>query len=53
MGMRTGTGAHTNGVQIGNEHRGAGDDCRAIKEALAFDKNRNRVKGTRVGTLRA
>jgi len=38
MGCEQGTGAHTNGVQIGNEHRGAGDDCRAIKEALAFNK---------------
>jgi len=25
-------------VQIGNEHRGVGDDCGSIKEALAFNK---------------
>jgi len=31
-GCEQGTGAHTNGVQIGNEHRDAGDDCGAIKE---------------------
>ena len=37
-GMRTGHRVHTNGVQIGNEHRGAGDDCGAIKEALACNK---------------
>src|SRR5882724_1869340 len=38
QGCEQGTGVHTNGVQIGNEHRGAGDDCGAIKEALAFNK---------------
>jgi len=38
MGMRTGHRAHTNGVRVRNEHRDVGDDCGAIKEALACNK---------------
>src|SRR5882724_11435481 len=36
-GMRTGHRGAYKWVQIGNEHRGAGDECGAIKEALAFN----------------
>ena len=37
-GCEQGTGVHTNGVRVRNEHRDMGDDCRAIKEALACNK---------------
>ena len=37
-GCEQGTGAHTNGVRVRNEHRDVEDDCRAIKEALAHYK---------------
>jgi len=33
-GCEQGTGAHTNGVQVRNKHRDAGDDCGAIKESV-------------------
>jgi len=33
MGMQTGTGAHTIGLQVGNENRYAYEHCRATKEA--------------------
>ena len=36
-GCKQGTGAHTIGLQFGNENRHPYDHCRGIKEALAFN----------------
>ena len=38
QGCEQGTRVHTNRVQVGNKHRDVGDNCRAIKEALARNK---------------
>ena len=44
---------NTNGLQIRNEHREVRDNCRAIKEALAYNKIEIDSKRKRVGTLRS
>ena len=38
QGCEQGTGVHTNGVRVRNEHRYVEDDCGAIKGALACNK---------------